>query len=190
MKIRAGRISKCKSLKVSKPSEILPGLLYLGSVMEADVKSNLQEVGITNILCTMEQVWMPYPEAFEYKFLLINDEENEEILCYLDEISDYIHQTLTTNPGAKLLVHCFAGHSRSASMVIAYLMKYHDMTYDEALDLVKKNRETASPNDGFVTQLRSYGQKLAARRVVNMEKTLPSSKELAIMKSMKERVNN
>jgi len=95
MKVRAGRISKCKSLKVSKPSEILPGLLYLGCVMEADVKSNLQEVGITNILCTMEQVWMPYPQDFEYKFLLINDEENEEILCFFDEISDYIHKILT-----------------------------------------------------------------------------------------------
>jgi len=190
MKVRAGRVSKCKSLKVSKPSEILPGLLYLGSVMEADVKSNLQEVGITNILCTMEEVWMPYPQDFEYKFLLINDEENEEILCFFDEISDYIHRTLTSKQGAKLLVHCFAGHSRSASFVIAYLMKYYEMTYDVALEFVKKNRETVSPNDGFVTQLRLFGQKLAARRIVAMEKTLPSTKELSIMKSMKERVNN
>jgi len=189
MKVRAGRISKCKSLKVSKPSEILPGLLYLGSVMEADVKSNLKELGITNILCTMEQVWMPFPEDFDYKFLLINDEENEEILSFFDEISDYIHKTLTSKQGAKLLVHCFAGHSRSASIVIAYLMKYWEMMYEDALAFVMKKRETVSPNDGFVTQLRAYGQKLATRRMVALEKNPLSTKESAIMKSMKERVN-
>jgi len=88
------------------------------------------------------------------------------------------------------LVHCFAGHSRSASFVIAYLMKYYEMTYDDALEFVQKKRETVSPNDGFVTQLRSYGQRLATRRLIDMEKTLPSTKELSIMKSMKERLNN
>lgn len=40
--------------------------------------------------------------------------------------------------------------SRSSAVVIAYLIYTHNMTYDAALDLVKRKRACVKPNSGFV----------------------------------------
>lgn len=48
-----------------------------------------------------------------------------------------------------VLVHCAAGVSRSASIVIAYLMRNNGMNYTEAYALVKNKRFVICPNHGF-----------------------------------------
>jgi protein-tyrosine phosphatase len=51
------------------------------------------------------------------------------------------------------LVHCWAGISRSVSVVCYYLMVTRNMSYTEAIALVKSKRAIAQPNDGFEDQL-------------------------------------
>lgn len=58
-----------------------------------------------------------------------------------------------TRAGGVALVHCMAGISRSASVVIAYLMARHSMTLDSALEHVGRVRPIVSPNLGFLRQL-------------------------------------
>jgi protein-tyrosine phosphatase len=48
-----------------------------------------------------------------------------------------------------VLVHCFAGISRSATVVIAFLMKYKKMNFEEAFEFTKQKREIINPNFGF-----------------------------------------
>ncbi len=48
-----------------------------------------------------------------------------------------------------VLVHCGAGISRSAAIVIAYLCRYAGMSYAEALTLVKLRRPQVAPCDAF-----------------------------------------
>lgn len=62
-------------------------------------------------------------------------------------------------PG-RILVHCSKGVSRSTSMVVAYLMKIQDMSFDEALQFVSEKRPVANPNASFRRQLQEYDQKL------------------------------
>ena len=52
-----------------------------------------------------------------------------------------------------MLVHCFAGRSRSASCVIAYIMKQWQTTYDIVFDYVDERRDEICPNSGFIQQL-------------------------------------
>ena len=55
------------------------------------------------------------------------------------------------------LVNCAQGKSRSASLVIAYLLSIdHDMTFEYALEFVKQKRSIAEPNSNFCMQLRQY----------------------------------
>jgi len=59
-----------------------------------------------------------------------------------------------------VLVHCFAGVSRSSTIVISYLMKKLNWSYREALEHVRKQRWVVNPNPGFVRQLKRLETKL------------------------------
>jgi protein-tyrosine phosphatase len=48
-----------------------------------------------------------------------------------------------------VLVHCAAGVSRSASTVIAFLMKSRGWTFTDSFNYVKKKRYVICPNYGF-----------------------------------------
>lgn len=52
----------------------------------------------------------------------------------------------------KILVHCAVGLSRSATLVLAYLMIRQNMTLVEAIRTVKDHRGVI-PNRGFLRQL-------------------------------------
>jgi len=59
-----------------------------------------------------------------------------------------------------VFVHCQMGKSRSVSFIIAYLMKYEKMKFDEAYIYVKKIRRLAFPNIGFMRQLKEYEKQI------------------------------
>jgi len=67
---------------------------------------------------------------------------------------DFIHKAISQ--GRKVLVHCVAGVSRSASMCIAYLMQHHGMSLEEAKAKVKKQRPCTRPNESFMKQLKEF----------------------------------
>jgi protein-tyrosine phosphatase len=49
-----------------------------------------------------------------------------------------------------------AGKSRSASIVIGYIMKNKKINFEDALNIVKKERPCVDPNLAFCTQLEMY----------------------------------
>lgn len=57
------------------------------------------------------------------------------------------------NSGGRVLVHCQAGISRSATICLAYLIQSHRVRLDEAFDFVKQRRGVISPNFSFMGQL-------------------------------------
>jgi hypothetical protein len=139
------------------PEEILPGF-YLGSIGAALNKKILEEHKIQNILCCCDGIKDAYPQLFAYKTLKLLDIPTEDISRYFEEAADYIHGVLIKEQ--KVLVHCFAGKSRSTTIMICYLIKYKSMTVDEALQLIRKKRAIAQPNMGFLRQLREYEKKI------------------------------
>lgn len=69
----------------------------------------------------------------------IPDEANKlyHLICD-NQILEKIH----TSQG-KVLVHCNAGRQRSCAVVACYLVKYHNMTPDEAVLYIKSKRREA-----------------------------------------------
>ena len=66
--------------------------------------------------------------------------------------------------GGVILIYCRAGMSRSATLCIAYFMRHHNMSLDEAYEFVRKQRPIIHPNAGFMRQLKDYEAKLRFRR--------------------------
>lgn len=62
--------------------------------------------------------------------------------------------------GPAVLVHCQAGVSRSASVVIGWLMHRRGLCLDAAEAVTRGARHRACPNDGFIAQLREDDERL------------------------------
>lgn len=55
-----------------------------------------------------------------------------------------------------ILIHCFAGVSRSGTILISFLMKYFKLNYEKAYNLAKSKRHKLEPNANFKKQLIEY----------------------------------
>lgn len=62
----------------------------------------------------------------------------------IDEGVEYLNNVL--KEGHSIYVHCKAGRGRSATIVIVYLMKYHQLSFEEAFSFVKKQRPQINLN--------------------------------------------
>ena len=78
----------------------------------------------------------------------------ETIIPKIKETKDFIDRCFAA--GGKVLVHCNDGMSRSASLVIAYLMQKYGLDFKAALSHVQSRRFCVQPNDGFEQQLREF----------------------------------
>ncbi|XP_057326278.1 dual specificity protein phosphatase MPK-4 [Microplitis mediator] len=131
--------------------------LYLGNLTAATDIKWLKDTKITHIL-TVDSC--PLPRQIELlpninlKFIKITDMPREDILTFFEDTYNFIDNALQDDK--KILVHCYFGVSRSATLVIAYIMKKYKMTYEDAYELVKSKRRFVGPNPGFIAQLKLY----------------------------------
>lgn len=77
---------------------------------------------------------------------------------------------------AKVFVHCAVGVSRSAALVLAYLMIHHNYTLLTAIRRVKENR-WIFPNRGFLKQLQSLDERLWRERTERSQDELLTTNE-------------
>lgn len=82
------------------------------------------------------------------------DEPEADLLSFFDECSDFITAGLQNKQN--VIVHCLEGVSRSATVVLAHLMKSDQLSVDEAIAFMKKIHPKANPNVGFLEQLQLY----------------------------------
>lgn len=69
----------------------------------------------------------------------------------LPECLKFIHNSRTNRQN--VLVHCVAGKSRSATVIIAYLMTITNLDFQTVYDRVLEKREGVQPNFGFLSML-------------------------------------
>jgi len=80
-----------------------------------------------------------------------NDTDASDITPYLNDAVDFIQEGRSL--GHSVLVHCQQGVSRSASLVIAYLIKYENMPLAKAYAALRKERKQVKPKSNFLSQL-------------------------------------
>ncbi len=135
--------------------EIVDGI-WLGNIDSAEDIQFLKSKGIKKILTVMNQVGPNYKDedGFIHKKIEIIDYDTQNIIQYIGECLKFI------KGDDKILVHCMAGASRSASIIIAYIMWTKKMKYDEAYKFVKDKRFMVYPNPGFIKQLKIFEEEL------------------------------
>lgn len=165
MPIVGGRVARTPSF-----NEILPRL-FLGDIFIATNKDEISRLGITDMI-TVEIKPLPAnilaPTVKRYLYINVMDHSKQDILSHFETSNEFIETALKT-PSNKVYVHCVAGISRSASLVIAYIMKTRSMNYNEAFELVSQKRRVVDPNEGFVMQLTLYHRMKYTIDIGNLE---------------------
>jgi len=113
-------------LPSNSPSNI-EGNLYLGNIMDATSQEKIKHIGITYILPVgssnhplFNQGMNKLKDVIYYpNYIDITDFHTENLLVHFMDAIKFIDESISKG---KILVHCAAGVSRSAAIVIAYLM--------------------------------------------------------------------
>ena len=126
--------------------------LYLGNFTSSENIQQLKDLGIKKVLSVIDFDDFPNykSEEIAHKYVEVSDFDYQNIIQYFGECLNFIKGE------EKVLVHYMAGASRSATIVIAYLMWTKKMKFDEALNFVISKRPLVDPNDGFREQLKKF----------------------------------
>ena len=151
------------------------GHLWLGSFAAISDADLLRKHRISHLVQVIDVPWLPPVNDPNMTVTRIDimDIPSADLRSHLDDACARIERSLAA--GKNVLVHCqqvsltfphlparpltlssFKGISRSASVVIAYLIKNHGMSYEFAFAFVKKYRACIKPNSGFVNCLKEW----------------------------------
>ncbi|XP_036382101.1 dual specificity protein phosphatase 26-like [Megalops cyprinoides] len=138
----------------NRADEVWPRL-YLGDRDFASDHRELAMIGITHILNCAHVNFRGGAENYEgmnitYQGIEARDSPTFDMSVHFHPAAEFIHKALIS--GGKILVHCAAGVSRSATLVLAYLMIRQNMTLVDAIKTVN-DRHSIFPNRGFLRQL-------------------------------------
>ena len=139
------------------PSEVI-SRLWLGSRAHATMKPWLQQHHITDVL----NIGAPSLIDIErlpnvrYHDFVIEDTPRARIGSLFDPCYRIITKALNENPTNNVLVHCFAGVSRSTTIVASFLMRFFGMSRQAAIKWIKQTRPIIQPNPGFLHQLDQF----------------------------------
>ncbi|KAF2852460.1 phosphatases II [Plenodomus tracheiphilus IPT5] len=157
------------------------GRLYIGGLYALYQTDLIAAAGITHVLSVID-----YDPLLQEKFqhlkhfhIRADDHPNADLLHYFDEGVRYIDNALSSvrrdgseHDGEKggVFVHCAMGKSRSATLVVAYLMWKYGLDATTALEQLCEGRPVCDPNPGFKEQLEVWGRMCKAERLEEKRK--------------------
>ena len=149
-------------------TEITP-TLYLGARPNQERVQELKSAGVTHVVSCLkadERSQMLFlQQDFDHLFLEIHDGIHQDIAATFAQFFDFVAAATSSDPKAKLFVHCEVGVSRSPTLVIAFLMKTEALSFFDALCQVRSKRFQVLPNIGFASQLQRLEHELQPQSV-------------------------
>lgn len=142
--------------RIPSPSAILEdNSLWLGSLRCAQDEHLLYKLRVTHVLSIISPttaITIPgAPHNRIHKRIDLFDTPDSDLLAILPKATSWIDKVLQ-DKSAVVMVHCQKGISRSAAVVVGWLMKKRRWSLGHTLDWVTKRRGVR-PNDGFLRQL-------------------------------------
>merc|ERR1711881_145174 len=100
--------------------------IYLGCEQDARDKNFIQSQNIKHVLSIQSWEIQEKITGVQYHFVQANDNSEQDLKSKFESICNFLKQ----HENERVLVHCQAGISRSATACLAYLMKEKNMSLD------------------------------------------------------------
>jgi len=150
-----------ENAELAKESDLVPSRVmdhvFIGS--HACLGNNgeiLRDLGITAVInCANGKSASDLSlEGFAELSLRFRDKSSQDISMSFFTAVEFIENTI--EQGGSVLVHCWRGISRSATIVLAYLIWKFNWSFEESLAFLRKKRAEVCPNIGFSFQLSTW----------------------------------
>lgn len=128
------------------------GQVWLSGYHFAKNGNLLKEKNITAVLAAVD-LKILYNPSISVHQLDLKDNQEEEVRYTFFPAFRFIEQQ---RKKGNVLIHCAAGISRSATLLIAYMMNKYQTTLENCISYILKKRPCIMPNSGFITQLRKF----------------------------------
>lgn len=136
--------------------------LYLGGENEA-MGNYILTNGIKSVVnVSIEVPRCPHVDDKNFLRIAIDDDPNEKILPFIQIFMDFMSRA--EHNKHKILIHCYAGISRSVSFVIIYLMLRYSISMESAYNYIKSLRPFVNINRGFHNQVKILDDDIKRRR--------------------------
>lgn len=147
---------------------VIPGKLAVGNMDSVTDGPWLQKNKIGGIISVRGR--LSKPPAFYKRYNIevlhipVSDSEDTNLGKYFPSVYTFIEKIRAG--GHAVLVNCYAGISRSTTLITSYMMRRYRMTADKAMAFVKSKRPCYDPNPGFIRQLRKYEEVLRKHKLL------------------------
>lgn len=157
-----------------EPTHIIDNI-YLGSAFNAASFYKLKELDIDLIINVTSEISQYYPDHFKYKKYNLYDNNKDTIDKYLEDAFNEIENYNKKNKENKnILIHCFMGASRSASILIYYILKKYrndknkimrnlenftneesddNLKIDDVIEFIKNKRGVVNPTKKLISDI-------------------------------------
>ncbi|EGG21596.1 hypothetical protein DFA_01482 [Cavenderia fasciculata] len=142
-------------------STIIPNFLYLGAARDTKNVNEMKQFKISHVISCAGKL---HGES-DYKVLKghLEDEEDQPIIPFIEEQAYHFIEEARLEKG-RVFVHCLAGRSRSASVILGYLLMSKRLPLSQLYYTVLDRRSIILPNNGFMHQLMDFEFRLLANR--------------------------
>jgi hypothetical protein len=126
--------------------------IYLGSGFNAADYSWLKGNNIQCIINATPCIGNYFPDDFTYYNYSTTDLNNSSLKGFYETAYRTLNENIAQDK--KFLVHCYAGKSRSAALVLYYLMKEYNWSLPRALKHIKRSRPCINVNCSFIDEIK------------------------------------
>lgn len=127
--------------------------VYLGSAYNAASYQTLVDHDIRLIINVTQEISNYYEHYIQYHQIPIRDNNSDSIKPYLSETYDVIEQFLKINATGNILIHCYMGASRSATISANYICKKTGSSPQYVVQTLKRKRANINLTKKFYDEL-------------------------------------
>ena len=128
--------------------------LFLSGYQGAKNRCILKEKNIKHIInLTAHKCSNVHEDLVTHSSFSFADHENFNLNDHLDSVIDIIQEKVEAKEN--VLVHCQKGISRAPSIIMGFLIKKRNFTYEQSLKYVQKKNPKSYPNWGFLVHLQN-----------------------------------
>jgi protein tyrosine phosphatase len=134
----------------SEPSFILNNI-WLGSAYNAADYEWLKENEITTVINVTNEISNFYENEFVYHNFPTDDTMEGSLREAFDPFCSALH-----NARGNVLVHCYAGRSRSVALLVYYFITRYKMEMTDAIRFISVQRPQININTEFLCQIEEH----------------------------------